>query len=96
MGEGVTQEEVLDGVYTLGMACIWVQEWDECEAHFWRAKEGSMRLLGEDHDKSVGATVALLHHTTTGYELIAELRALMERVKVSPLPGKAVSTINKR
>ena len=58
--------------------------------YFRRAKGGFVRLLGVDHAKSVGATVALLHQTTWGDERTVELRALWERVKVS-LPDEAVT-----
>ena len=66
-------------VYALGLACVWMYECDECEACYERAREEFVRLLGEDHAKSVGATFSLLVQTTRGDERIAELRALWER-----------------
>ena len=42
------EEEVLDGVVALGRAYVWMGEWDECHACFVRAREGFVRLLGED------------------------------------------------
>ena len=59
---------------------------DCCE----RAKKGYIRLLGEDHTKGADATCSLLFQTAEGDELIAELRALRERVKVT-LPQEAVT-----
>ena len=63
---------------------------DDCRPFFKRAREGLVRLLGEDHTKSVEATYSLLVQTTTGDERIGELRALWERLKVS-LPDEAVT-----
>ena len=47
----VTEEAVLDGVLALSEACMWVDEWDECQACFERAKEGFVRLLRENSAK---------------------------------------------
>ena len=89
--KGVAEEEALDGVYTLGLAYTQMQEWDECHASYRRAKEGLVRLLGEDHAKSIDATYQLVFHTTTwGDKRIGELRALWERAKVS-LPDEAIT-----
>ena len=88
--EGVTEEEVLDGVMALGKACMWMQKWDEYQACFMRAKKGFKHLLGEDHAKSVDATYLLVIQTAEDDELIAELRTLWERAKVS-LPEGAVT-----
>ena len=75
--------EVLDGVFALGKACMWMEEFGGCLYCFERAKTGYYRLFGEDSAKSVAVTKSLLIQTTKGDELIAELRALWERVKVS-------------
>ena len=63
---------------------------DESETCFERAKEGFVRLFGADHSKSVEATHQLVIQITEGDELIAKLRALWERVKVT-LPDEAVT-----
>ena len=39
---------VLDGVLALGRAYMWMDFGDECCACYKRAKEGFVRLLGED------------------------------------------------
>ena len=54
--EKVTEEVVLDGVLALGRAYMWMRKVDDCKACFEKAKEGFLRLLGEDHAKSVDAT----------------------------------------
>ena len=89
-GEEVTKEEVVNWVMVLERAHMWMDEYDDCEACFKRAKEGFVRLLGEDHAKSVEATYSIVVQITWGDERIAGLRALLERVKVS-LPDEAVS-----
>ena len=86
----MTEEEVLNGVYELGRAHMWVDEGDECRACYKRTKDGFVRLLREDHAKSVEVTKSLLYQTMRGGELIAELRALWERVKVF-LPDETLS-----
>ena len=53
-------------------------------------KKGFVTLFGEDHAKSFDAIYSLLFQTTRGDELIAGLRALWERVKVS-LPQEAIT-----
>ena len=79
-----TEKEVLDGVLALGRSYMWMDEYDDCEACFKRAKEGFVRLLGADHVKSVDVTKNLLLQTTEDdNELIAEFRALWERAKVT-------------
>ena len=88
-GEGMTDEEVLDGVLALGRACARMDERDGCLYCFEMAKEGLVQLFGEDHANSVDITYQLVIQATEGDGLIAELRALWERVKVS-LPDKSV------
>ena len=39
------EEEVLDGVMVLGDVCMWMDEYDECDLCFERAKEGFACLL---------------------------------------------------
>ena len=90
VGEGVTEEEVLDGVYTLGRANNRMRERDHLLYCYERVKEGFMRLLGEDSAKRVAVTKNLLNQTTRCDGRIAEFRALWERMKVS-LPDEAVS-----
>ena len=88
-GEGVT-EEVLDGVFTLGKACMWMHD-PECLACFEMAKKGFVTLFGDGHAKSVAATYQLVVQTAKDDdERIAELRALWEWMKVS-LPGEAAT-----
>eukprot|EP00518_Triparma_eleuthera_P004837 CAMPEP_0182464466 /NCGR_PEP_ID=MMETSP1319-20130603/8660_1 /TAXON_ID=172717 /ORGANISM="Bolidomonas pacifica, Strain RCC208" /LENGTH=512 /DNA_ID=CAMNT_0024664109 /DNA_START=147 /DNA_END=1685 /DNA_ORIENTATION=- len=58
-GDGVTEEEVLDGVMALGEAYMWMEEWDECKACYKRAEEGFVRLLGEDSAKAVNAAYSV-------------------------------------
>jgi tetratricopeptide (TPR) repeat protein len=82
-GEKVTEEEVLDGVIAQGLACMQMQT-GESVPYFRRAKEGFLRLLREDHAKSVDATYALVCVTSKDAdELIVKLRALWEQVKVT-------------
>ena len=47
----VTEEEVLDGVLQLGDAHMWMDDGRVLEC-FERAKEGFVRLLGEDSAKA--------------------------------------------
>ena len=67
----------------LEKTCMWMDEGDECVYCYDRAKIGYNRLLGEDHAKTIEATKNIFYQTAEGDELIAELRALWERVKVS-------------
>ena len=53
----LTEEEVLDGILALGQAHMCIDERDECQACFERAKEGFVRLLREDSAKSVYTTI---------------------------------------
>ena len=54
-----------------------MQEWDGCEYCFEKGRAGFVRLLWEDHAKSVDATFKLVIQTTEDDdELIAELGAL--------------------
>ena len=53
-GKPTTEEDVLDGVLALGKAYLWMQD-PECHDCFRRAKEGFVRLLGEDSAKAVNA-----------------------------------------
>ena len=50
-GEGVTEEEVLDGVRAPGDACVWMNERDGCLRCFERAKKGLVAQFGEDHER---------------------------------------------
>ena len=90
VGEGVTEEEVLDRVFALGEACMWMHERDGYLYCFERAKEGFVRLLGKGHAKSVEATFSFLFQTTMGDKRIAEMRTPWERVKVA-LPDEVVT-----
>ena len=89
-GDGVTEEEVLDGVMALGIAYTWVDEWNECRACFRRAKEGFVRLLGEDSAKAVHAAYSVASRLPSDDERIAEYRRLWEMAKVS-LPEETVT-----
>ena len=86
----VTEEEVLDGVLALGEAHMWMEEWDECGECFERAKEGFVRLLGEDSAKAVDAAYRVASQLPSDDEEIAECRRLWEMAKVS-LPEEAVT-----
>ena len=86
----VTEEEVLDEVLELGDAHMWMREWDECCECFERAKEGFVRLLGEDSAKAVNAAYMIATQIPSDDEEIAEYRRLWERAKVS-LPEEAVT-----
>ena len=44
---GKVAEEGVNGVLVLGMAYMWMNEYDECEVCYKRAEEGFVRLLGE-------------------------------------------------
>ena len=66
-----------------------MNDW-ECRACFEMAKEGFSRLLVADHATTIQATFSLLFFTTRGDELMEELRALWERVKIT-LPDEVVS-----
>ena len=74
---------MLDGVYQLGYACAWMKERVGCPACYNRTNGGFVRLLGEDHAKSVEAIFQLVVQTVKDDdEHIVELRALWKRVKV--------------
>ena len=60
LGDGETEEEVLDGVLALGKAYARIQEFSGCMYCYERAKQGYDWLLGEDHAKSVEATYGLI------------------------------------
>ena len=85
----VTEEEVLDGVLQLGNAYMWMRQ-GECRACFRRAKEGFVRLLGEDSAKAVNAAYSVASQIPTDDERIVEFRRLWEMAKVS-LPEEAVT-----
>ena len=85
---GATEEMVLDKILALGRAYMWVGEGDESQACYERAKEGFMRLLGEDSAKAVGAAFRLVRGSTD--KKIAEYRRLWEMAKVS-LPDEVVT-----
>ena len=89
-----TEEEVLDGVVALSRAEMWMDEYDEYEACFERAKEEFVRLLGEDSAKAVyAAFYVVLVSDAWSYMLdegVADLRRLWEMAKVS-LPDEAVT-----
>ena len=78
-----TEEEVLDGVLQLGVAHKVMDEWDECDECFERAKEGFVRLLGEDSAKAVNAAFRIVGQIPSNEERIAEYRRLWERAKIS-------------
>ena len=86
----MTEEEVLDGVLELGVAHMWFEEStvDEMMACFERAKEGFVRLLGEDSAKAVSAAYMVAGQIPSEGERIAEYRRLWEKAKVS-LPEEA-------
>ena len=89
-GKGVTEEEVLDRVMVLGVACNRMSEWSGCLYCIKRAKKGYEILLGRDSAKAVGAAFAVTIQTLRGDEKIAELSRLWEMAKVS-LPDEAVT-----
>ena len=91
-GEVVTEEEVLDGIMgiiALRDTCVWTNDFDGVTC-FERMETGYDWVQGEDHAKSVDATLALLSQTTEGDACIAEFRALWERAKLT-LPDEAVT-----
>ena len=79
-GEGVTEEDVFDGVLAPRKAYMRMQI-EESLRYFRRAKKGFVTLFEEDHAKSVDVTVALLYQTTMG----DELRVLWKWVQVTCL-----------
>ena len=85
----VTEEEVLDAVHQLGDAHMW-KENSECKACYVRAKEGFVRLLGEDSAKAVNAAYKVAGQIPSIDEKMAEFRRLWEIAKVS-LPEEAVT-----
>jgi tetratricopeptide (TPR) repeat protein len=89
-GKPTTEEDILDGVLALGSAHAWTQEWGECKVYFRRAKEGFVRLLGEDSVKAVDAALAVASQLPSEDESIVEFRRLWEMAKVS-LPDEAVT-----
>ena len=89
-GEGVTEEEVIDGVVALGIAFNQMQEWNECKACYKRAKEGFVRLLGEDNAKAVDAACRVAGQIPSDDKMLAEFRRLWEISKVS-LPEEAAT-----
>ena len=72
----MTEEEMLDGVFALRKACMWMNDREGLLYCFESAKKGYNRLLGGDHAKGVEVTYALLYETTGGDKMIARLRAL--------------------
>ena len=74
-------EEVTDGIFALGKACMWMREKDGILYCYKRAKDGFVLLLREDHAKSVEVTYSLLYQTMSCDERIAELTALWEGVE---------------
>ena len=91
---GVNEEVVLDGVLALGDLYLEIAEsdddWDECEACFQRAKEGFVRLLGEDSAKALDAAYGVASQLVSDDEEIAEYRRLWEIAIVS-LPDEAIT-----
>ena len=88
-GEGVTEEEVLDGVIVLRRACMWMNDFDGSEYCFVRAKEGYNQLLPSSA-KSVDVACALAMGLSDEDKMMAELRRFWEKAKVS-LPDAAVT-----
>ena len=84
------EDELLDGVVALGDACMWMDEYDECEACSKKAKEGFVRLLGENSAKAVYAAFKVAGQLEDEDEMIAEYRRLWEMAKVS-LPDEAIT-----
>ena len=90
-GKGVTEEEVLDGVHVLGLACMLMRERYGMPYCYERVKEGFVCLLGEDHAKSVEATYGVVAQTAKDDdERMVGLSALWDLVKLS-LPDEAVT-----
>ena len=88
-GKPTTEEDVLDGVLALGRAYMRMQD-PECHDCFRRAKEGFVRLLGEDSAKAVNAACRVAGQLASDDERIAEYRRLWEMAKVS-LPEEGVT-----
>ena len=89
----VTEEELLDGFLALGRAYEWMEHWDEnvdweSYKYFERAKEGFIRLLGENSAKALNAAYYLVEGSDD--EVIEEYRRLWEMAKVS-LPDETVT-----
>ena len=78
------EEEVLNGVPVIGDTCMWVDEYDESEACFERAKEWFVCLLGEGSAKVVNAGYSVASQIKSDDEQIVEFRRLwgMERVSL--------------
>ena len=86
-----TDEEVFDGIMTLGGAHVWFREWDKSKACFESAREGFVRLLGEGSAKPVVPVyMVAAAHILSVDERLVELRQLWEMTKVS-LPDGAVT-----
>ena len=73
-----TKEEDLDGILVLVQAYMWVDKGDKCKACFERAKEGFVRLLGEDSAKAVTTAFRVAGQLPTLDEINCGVHAALE------------------
>jgi len=72
--------EILDAFAALGDACNWVEEHDDVERYYKRAKEGYEEQLGRDSEKALKVTIGLIMMTcSSNEEKIEKLRDLVKR-----------------
>ncbi|GMH54016.1 hypothetical protein TL16_g01586 [Triparma laevis f. inornata] len=72
--------EILDACFALGVACGWVEDFEDARRYCKRAKEGYEEQLGRDSEKALKVTIGLIMVTcSSNEEKIEKLRDLVKR-----------------